>query len=204
MVKVGFIVEGDTEKLIVESPAFVDWLVANGITLVSPVVNAKGGGNLLPRNIGPFVATLQRAQAEHIVILTDLENEANPAAVRARIGQQQNHLIFIAVKAIEAWFLADTQALRKWLDIATIEELTPEATPDFPWERLKSIARENQKRGPGSKLIFAKHMVKTYGFTIANAAQHSNCPSVVEFADGIVALGNIAPLAAVERNETES
>ena len=145
MVKVGFIVEGDTEKLIVESPAFVDWLVANGITLVSPVVNAKGGGNLLPRNIGPFVATLQRTQAEHIVILTDLENEANPAVVRARIGQQQNHLIFIAVKAIEAWFLADTQALRKWLDIATIEEPTPEATPDLPWERLKSIASETKR-----------------------------------------------------------
>ena len=196
MVKVGFIVEGDTEKLIVESPAFVAWLVANGITLVSPVVNAKGGGNLLPRNIGPFVATLQRAQAEHIVILTDLENEANPAVVRARIGQQQNHLIFIAVKAIEAWFLADTQALRKWLDIATIEELTPEATPDLPWERLKSIAREHQKRGPGSKLIFAKRMVKTYGFTIANAAQHSNCPSVVEFADGIVALGSTEKIIA--------
>ncbi|PTQ87123.1 hypothetical protein [Agitococcus lubricus] len=49
MVKVGFIVEGDTEKLIVESPAFVAWLVANGITLVNPVVNAKGGGNLLPQ-----------------------------------------------------------------------------------------------------------------------------------------------------------
>jgi hypothetical protein len=201
MVKVGFIVEGDTEKLIVESPAFVDWLVANGITLVSPVVNAKGGGNLLPRNIGPFVATLQRAQAEHIVILTDLENEANPAAVRARIGQQHNNLIFIAVKAIEAWFLADTQALRQWLKIDTVEEPTPEQTLGMPWERLKSIAHENQKRGPGSKLIFAKRMIKHYGFTISNAAQHANCPSVLEFTLGLTRLGQL-PVQPDNTHET--
>jgi hypothetical protein len=201
MVKVGFIVEGDTEKLIVESPAFVDWLVANGITLVSPVVNAKGGGNLLPRNIGPFVATLQRAQAEHIVILTDLENEANPAAVRARIGQQHNNLIFIAVKAIEAWFLADTQALRQWLKIDTVEEPTPEQTLGMPWERLKSIAHENQKRGPSSKLIFAKRMIKHYGFTISNAAQHANCPSVLEFTLGLTRLGQL-PVQPDNTHET--
>ena len=201
MVKVGFIVEGDTEKLIVESPAFVAWLVANGITLVSPVVNAKGGGNLLPRNIGPFVATLQRAQAEHIVILTDLENEANPAAVRARIGQQHNNLIFIAVKAIEAWFLADTQALRQWLKIDTVEEPTPEQTLGMPWERLKSIAHENQKRGPGSKLIFAKRMIKHYGFTISNAAQHANCPSVLEFTLGLTRLGQL-PVQPDNTHET--
>jgi hypothetical protein len=199
MVKVGFIVEGDTEKLIVESPSFVAWLVANGMSLVTPVVNAKGGGNLLPQNIGPFIATLQRAQAEHIVILTDLENEADPATVRTRIGQQHTNLIFIAVKAIEAWFLADTQALRKWLDIATIEEPTPEQTLGMPWQRLKDIARQNNKRGPGdNKLIFAKRMIKDYGFTVSNAAQHSNCPSVVEFANGIVALGNIAPLDEIK------
>jgi hypothetical protein len=191
MVKVGFIVEGDTEKLIVESPAFVAWLVANGMSLVTPVVNAKGGGNLLPQNIGPFIATLQRAQAEHIVILTDLENEANPATVRTRIGKQHTNLIFIAVKAIEAWFLADTQALRQWLKIDTVEEPTPEQTLGMPWQRLKEIARENNKRGPGdNKLIFARRMIKHYGFTVSNAAQHSNCPSVVEFADGIVALGS--------------
>ncbi len=52
MVKVGFIVEGDTEKVIVESPAFSAWLTANGITLCHPVIDAKGGGNLLPQNIG--------------------------------------------------------------------------------------------------------------------------------------------------------
>ena len=202
MVKVGFIVEGDTEKLIVESPAFVDWLVANGITLVSPVVNAKGGGNLLPRNIGPFVATLQRTQAEHIVILTDLENEANPAVVRARIGQQQNHLIFIAVKAIEAWFLADTQAFRQWLKIDTVEEPTPEQTLGMPWERLKEIARENDKPGPGTnKVIFAKRMIKHYGFTISNAAQHSNCPSVLEFTLGLTRLGQL-PVQPDNTHET--
>ena len=202
MVKVGFIVEGDTEKVIVESPAFSAWLTANGITLCHPVIDAKGGGNLLPQNIGPMIARLQQVQVDHIVILTDLEREVSTTVVRNRIGQQHTRLIFVAVKAIEAWFLADTQALRRWLGIATIEEPTPEATPDLPWERLKSIAHENQKRGPGSnKVIFAKRMVKHYGFTISNAAQHANCPSVLEFTLGLTRLGQL-PVQPDNTHET--
>ena len=193
MVKVGFIVEGDTEKLIVESAAFVDWLATNGMTLVTPVVNAKGGGNLLPRNIGPFVTTLQQADADHIVILTDLEHEASTDAVRARIGQQYTNLIFVAVKAIEAWFLADTQALRQWLQIDTVQEPTPEQTPAMPWDRLKEIASQHNRPGPGTnKVIFAKRMLKHYGFSISNAATHPQCPSVVELFDRLTALGRSA------------
>lgn len=204
MVKVGFIVEGDTEKVIVESPAFIAWLSANGISLVRPVVNAKGGGNLLPQNIEPFIATLQQAQAEHIVILTDQETEASAAAVRQRIGLQHTNLIFVAVKAIEAWFLADTQALRKWLGIPTFTEDKPEETLGMPWDRLKEIARENNKRGPGTnKVSFAKKMVNHHGFTITSASSHSNCPSVVEFSVGVVALGQPADQTENATNEAE-
>ena len=87
MVKVGFIVEGDTEKVIVESPAFSAWLTENGITLCHPVIDAEGGGNLLPQNIGPMIARLQQVQVDHIVILTDLEHEVSTTVVRNRIGQ---------------------------------------------------------------------------------------------------------------------
>jgi len=202
MVKVGFIVEGDTEKVIVESPAFADWLTANGITLVQPVVNAEGGGNLLPHNIDPFVARLRQAQAEHIVILTDQEDESGPDVVRQRIGQKHTNLVFVAVKAIEAWFLADTQAMRHWLGITAFVEAKPEETPDKPWERLKEVAQQNQARGPGTnKVIFAKRMVNRHGFTISGAAQHPDCPSVVEFSVGITALGQPAVQTETVTNE---
>ena len=198
MVRVGFIVEGDTEKVIVESPAFIAWLTANGMTLVQPVVNAVGGGNLLPQNIDPFVERLRQAQADHIVILTDLEREASPDIVRQRIGHMHTQLIFVAVKAIEAWFLADTMALRHWLGLPGFVEAKPEETPDMPWDRLKEIAQQHQKRGPGSnKVIFAKRMVKTHGFNVARAAEHAECPSALAFTTGVRALGGLVPDVAV-------
>lgn len=177
MVKVGFIVEGDSEKIIVESTAFAQMLKDTGFELVHPVINAQGGGNLLPQNIGTFVSTLQQKQVENIIVLTDLENEASIDAVKHRIENEHVDVIIVAVKALEAWFLADTQAMRAWLKNDVFEELQPEQTADMPWDRLKEIAAQLNKRGPGNKVAFAKQMVKHHGFSIGNAAQHPNCPS---------------------------
>jgi hypothetical protein len=80
--------------------------------LVNPVIDAKGGGNLLPRNIEPLVATLRAKQAEHIVILTDQEDAPDSNSVKQRITNQYTELIFVAVKA---WLLAATQAVNCWL-----------------------------------------------------------------------------------------
>lgn len=82
MVKVGFIVEGESEKLVVESPMFQQWLHDHDCTLVTPVIDAKGGGNLLPQHIEPFIQRLSHAGVERIVVLTDLEDEAHPDLVR--------------------------------------------------------------------------------------------------------------------------
>lgn len=48
MVKVGFIVEGDSEKIIIESYSFQQFLLNKGYELVRPVINAKGGGEFTP------------------------------------------------------------------------------------------------------------------------------------------------------------
>lgn len=55
MVRIGFIVEGDSEKIVIESVKFREFLRLNGFELVTPVVNAKGGGNLLPQNIEAYL-----------------------------------------------------------------------------------------------------------------------------------------------------
>lgn len=184
MVKIGFIVEGSTESIIVNSPAFIAFLQNNGFELVTPVVDAKGGGNLLPKYVENFVGTLRQAGAEKICILTDLEDEASTDVVRARIAHEDVDISFIAIKAIEAWFLADSDAMKAWLNEAAFHEEHPEMTISKPWERLREIAQQLNKPGTGpSKTIFANKMVSRFGFDVSKAAAHPNCVSARELVD---------------------
>lgn len=184
MVKIGFIVEGDTESIIVNSPAFISFLRAKNFELVTPVIDAKGGGNLLPKYVDNFVVRLRNAGAQQICILTDLEDAASTADVQARIAHQDVDISFIAVKAVEAWFLADSEAMKKWLKVDVFNEALPEATTEMPWDRLKEISRELGKQGPGSsKTAFAKRMVTHHGFDIQGSARHPACPSARELVD---------------------
>lgn len=191
MVKVGFIVEGDTEKILLDSENFKDWTKSIGVDICQPIENAAGSGNLLPKHIVPLVERLQSQNPTHIVILTDLEHDPDRQAVIDRIGTEHTQLIFIAVKAIEAWFLADTLALNTWLKLEGVYEDFPELTPTLPWERLKALAREHNKRGPGpSKPVFATKMTKHHGFSLEHAANHPNCPSAAEFYGFLVKLNS--------------
>ena len=68
MVRLGFICEGATEKLIVESYQFRQLLLSNNIELIEPVIDANGGGNLLPKNIEQFVSILSNPFSSSILI----------------------------------------------------------------------------------------------------------------------------------------
>jgi len=61
------------KKIVIESAGFKTWAVAQGIEICKPVLDAKGGGNLLPKNIEPLVDRLRTENPDHIVILTDCE-----------------------------------------------------------------------------------------------------------------------------------
>ncbi|WP_412535716.1 DUF4276 family protein [Marinobacter sp. MIT1358] len=176
MVKVGFIVEGASERIVVESEMFRHLCRLAGFELVTPVVDAQGGGNLLPQNIDAFISRLENADAQHIFVLTDLEDEASVTDVRDRISDARINTTFVAVKALEAWYLADTKAMNNWLGISNFYEENPEATADKPWNRLKEIAADLGKRGPGNKVAFTKKLVKHWEFSLERAASHPNCP----------------------------
>lgn len=187
MVKVGFIVEGDSESIVISAPAFARFLNASGYELVHPVINAKGGGNLLPQHSEVFISQLQQAGAEKICVLTDLEDAPSVNAVRQRIAHNDIDIAFIAVKALEAWFLADTHAMRIWLRDDSFYEEFPEGTGTMPWERLREYGRQPGKKGTGNKVSFAKRMVAYYDFTLSGAAQHANCPSARELVEWFAA-----------------
>ena len=185
MVKVGFIVEGSCEKIIIESEAFKNFLHRNDFELVEPVVDANGAGNLLPQHIEPFISELETQGAKKLYILTDSEGE-HVEEVKERIRHEKITKSFIAVKAIEAWFLADIEAMRRFLQLEDFTgEDYPEETPKLPWERIKEIVEETRSvKGRGkNKVAFAKRMITHWGFSIENAAQHPNCPSAKNFVE---------------------
>lgn len=179
-IKVGFIVEGGSEKVIVESPQFRDFLDRNGYELVTPVIDAEGGGNLLPQNLEVFIERFDLENVHQIYVLTDLEDDPSIESVRQRIAHASIKFSFVAVKALEAWYLADSSAMNSWLGITDFNEVQPEQTQGKPWDRLKEIATEKGKRGPGQKISFAKKITKHHGFSLVHAAQHQNCPSATE------------------------
>lgn len=178
--KIGFIVEGGSEKIIIESPQFRAFLNKHGCELVTPVIDAEGGGNLLPQNIEEFISRLEQKQVDAIYVLTDLEDELHIETVRKRVRHTKVTFAFIAVKALEAWYLADTDAMNTWLGTQDFYEPEPEKTVGKPWDRLKEIAAEKGKRGPGQKISFAKRITKYWHFAIEHAAKHEACPSAAE------------------------
>ena len=68
MVKIGFICEGVTEQILLQSDSFKQFLQSINLESVL-VIDAKGAGNLLPHNISGYVARLEKEEAEQILIL---------------------------------------------------------------------------------------------------------------------------------------
>ena len=194
MVTVGFVVEGPSDRWLIESELFRKWLREDcNLEVVDPVVDAAGNGNMCNRNIGAFVKNLRtEAKPDKVVVLADLDPDERVPCVQARkevIGSQGIDLIVIAKKAIESWFLADTKAMSRWLGAAAFYEKAPETLDGMPWDRLKELGRKRGS-GPGPKVSFPRKFILCHEFDVRRAAQHANCPSARYFVERLCALGN--------------
>jgi hypothetical protein len=178
MVKVGFICEGDTEKIIVESESFRAILKDNNLEFVK-AFDATGNGNLLPQNIIPMINNLREEGAKKIFIITDLDEDACINKTKGRINAPAGIIVIVAVKKIEAWFLADGKTLSS-LFKENFSFLHPEGETD-PRQVLKDLFILKTGRGIGdSKPKFAFKMVNN-GFSVTNAAEHFNCTTAKYF-----------------------
>lgn len=178
MVKLGFICEGETEKIIIESLAFKEFLSANGLQFLK-AFDATGNGNLLPANIGPMVNNLLEEGADKIFIITDLDEDTCITKTKERINAPEGIIVIVSVKKIEAWFLADSSLLSSVFKEKFIFQ-NPQHESD-PREVLKKLFVEKTGRGIGdSKPRFATRMI-TNGFLIMNAASNPNCASARYF-----------------------
>lgn len=182
MVKVGFICEGETEKLIIESEAFRTLLSKSNLELIL-AIDAEGNGNLLPHNIEKFIAILEDVSCDKIFILTDLDEDSCITLTKKRISAREKDIIIVAVKQIEAWFLSDSQTL-SGLFKAKFQFDFPE-NENEPYNTLNTLfinrtGRGNGKKDNGGKIKTARKMLNN-GFSVSNAASHANCSSATYF-----------------------
>jgi len=183
MVKVGFVVEGISDKKLIESATFKNWAKQEcSLEILDEIVDAGGNRNMCRQKIEIYVQKLMiQTQPDKIVVLADLDPEECVPCITERkkiIGNREIDLVVIARKAMESWFLADTQAMRKWLGDDNFELEKPEETDEMPWDYIRKLGKNSQKqRGPGSKKVFARKFIRDYGFDVCRAAKHPNCPS---------------------------
>lgn len=159
MVKVGFICEGRTEKMILDSMQFRELLLSLNIEIVEDVIDVKGNGNLLPKHLEAQSKALFVKGAEHIVILTDRDAEPCITTVRERVLPPNKHSLVVAVQQVEAWFLADTIAIRSLIGDAAYEAESPESH-EAPFEELRLLLVAKTGRGIPTKRLLAKRILK--------------------------------------------
>lgn len=192
MVTVGFVVEGPSDRWLIENELFEKWLREDcNLEVVKPVVDA--GGRMDSVHIEAFVKNLKKiANPDKTVVLADLDPDNRVPCVEKRkelIGSQGIDLVAIARKAMESWFLADTEAMRRWLGDDTFCEVNPEMLTGMPWDRLRELGRK-RGRGPGTKVHFSRKFIRNHKFDVRRAAQHANCSSARYFVERLCALGN--------------
>lgn len=189
MVKLGFIVEGDTEKILLESKAFKNFLNELQINYVPEVINAKTQSMLLPNKREEFTEILRDKGATKIVILTDQDKDSCISQTKARICPDENQICIIAKKEIESWFLADNLAMAQFLGLTTFSYLNPEL-PESPIKEIKELRLQYQNKGVSDKKIFAKLILNKNNFSLRRAAAHPNCSSAKYFIDKLIQLSN--------------
>ncbi len=188
MVTVGFIVEGDTEKILFSSTAFQNYLTSININYVPEIINAKGYNNLLPHRIEEFTTILIDKGATKIFIITDLDFDECVINTKKRIKASEIHQLIVCKKTIEAWFLADTKTIRKYLnsDKYICEALE---TIENPFEEIKIQRMSHINKGVSDKKILVKTLLNL-GLSFESITSNINCPSAKYFHNKLIQYSN--------------
>jgi hypothetical protein len=200
LVKIGFIVEGDSEKILISSKEFRDFLKTLDIELIEAgVINVIGKNNLFHptgdfTNIRPkvdsWVRVLQDKGAQVIFILLDLEND-EPCITnfKPKVYRRPENIVIVAKKSLEAWYLSDTITLSSYLRTNIPPIVNPEEIPN-PFQYFKDLRIQYHNRGINDKKILTRDMLRL-GFTLTNAANHPNCNSARYFLEKLQSLTKI-------------
>ena len=184
--KIGFITEGHTEKIILKSDGFREYLKIHNLEFVHEVIVAGSKDNLTRDKVESNVRILRDKGAEIILILRDLDDCQSIEEAKAKIMSDDDIVKIIAIQAIESWFLADTDTLGKILESKDFYFDKPEEEMS-PFEKLRALRFQYKNKGIGDKKVFARIMISN-GFTIKNASGHPDCPSAKYFTNKLESL----------------
>jgi hypothetical protein len=189
MVKIGFICEGATESILIESETFQKQLSKLNLDCILPPIDVKGKDNLLPHRIEEHRESLNQFKPNFIIILTDLDENKCFTLTKDRIKPLETEIVIISVKQIESWFLADSILMSK-LCKKNISYNYPE-NENVPINTINQLVKDSTGRGIGihSKTKFAKTAIRN-GFSIENAAKHPNCDSAKYFIQKLKSLSD--------------
>lgn len=190
MVKVGFISEGDSDTLLFQSNTFNTFLKELNILRID-VINAAGCGNLLPHNISAYTKSLENQGAEKIVIVTDLDTIECITKRKEQINARVKDTVIIAAKEIEAWYLADSIAMKNLLRRQHFNFEFPERELE-PFEKINQLLVEETGTGVGksrSGKIKLAQRILDFGFDFQRCSQHPNCPSALYFVNKLKQIG---------------
>jgi len=191
-VKIGFIVEGGAEKIILKSENFQDFAKSNNLEIIG-IFDAGGKGNFTSysENVSRFFKIFKDKLAQYIIIVTDIENDPCITYTKNSIYKydENKQIELISVKAIESWFLADSETLSKVFQtdfvFPNLEEIDK-----LPFDQIKKEFLKYTKRGISkSSNMLAKKMIRN-GFSIINAANHPECKSAKYFIEKLIELSN--------------
>ena len=174
MVKLGIICEGESERIIFDSPTFKALLSGYKIELIGIVEagsKTQYRADLLPKHR----QILLDKGAERILALIDLDDDQCITFTKQTVPSFDDQIVVVAVKEFENWYLADAKALNEFTGKGQSVD-----SPESYLEPLDELISLYGKRFPKSKPKLANSM-KRCGFSIEHAAEHPNCPSARYF-----------------------
>ena len=200
MVTIGFLVEGDSEAILIKSDSFQSYLQSlNLVCYTDLVINAKSKSYLyhpagdflkLELRVSGWLLSLEDKGAEKIFILLDMDDsDATYTIFKSKVCSRPVDIIIVARQELEAWYLADTIALRKYLE-SDIDEIADPENYLEPLEEIKKLRLLHQKRGVSDKKVLTKNMLAN-GFSLKGAAFHPNCPSARYFRDKLLSVASL-------------
>jgi len=187
MVKVVFLVEGQTEEILINHLSQIGWFEQFNISIIANI-NVEGNGNFCSSNINKFILQAKNLNPEKIVILTDLECDPCIESTKNRLGSCDDCTVVVTKKAIESWLLADTELMRKLTQNETFYFEYPETTELMPIDTIKNILNQHSVRGTGpSKPRFVTRAINE-GFDMSKVLEHPNLQSAKYLVDKLTSI----------------